>query len=219
MIVSVKIEGLEEAKAAMRERRKSQLPYAIARALTLTVKAKQPVIWALLPREFVIRRAAWARSGIRITPALKTKFEAVIEDINKYMGLQETSGSKLPKFGAYVAVPLRGARATPRALVRSEDLPHAIMQRGGFIREKSNGKLIMYRVAFKAGRRKKLSRSIVGISEGGNWSRQIVPMYALVKSAHVPARYHFVENVQRDLEGEFARQFDAAWKEAERTAR
>lgn len=218
MRIGIKIEGLAEAKAAMRERRKSQLPYAIAVGLTRTVKAKQAVIWALLPQEFIIRRPGWARSGIRITPALKTRFEAVIQDINEYMGRQQTGGAKLPKFGRYVAVPLRGAKASPRSLVRAEDSPHSVMERGGFIREKSNGKLIMYRVAFKAGAHRRLSSAIAGITSS-SWSRQVVPMYALVSSASVPKRYHFIENVQRDLEGEFARQFERAWEEAERTAR
>lgn len=210
----MEVRGANETRAELTDIERSQLPFATARALTKTVQQAQSFVRGdLLPAHFTLRRPTWAKQGVRITPATKQKLEASVQDINPYMGLQQTGGEKIP-YGNYLAVPLSGARPTPRSLVSADNLPHAVMERGGFIRGN-----VMYAVAFKAGRRGRVSRAIGGIQKAANWERKVVPMYALVKRAVLRPRYEFVEKVSEAAQAHFDVNFAESFQQAVRTAK
>jgi hypothetical protein len=205
----ISVVGLKETIRDFVSVDRDQVPFARAVALTRTAKDAQGVVQKSLGSRFVLRRASWSRANVRIEPATKTKPYAVVKDTFAPMGLQETGGSKVPMHGSKVAVPLSGVRPwNSRKLIDAQDLPAAVMEQGGFIRGN-----IMYRVTFKAGRRRGLSKAIGGIQAVGNWSRKVVPMYALVDRANIRPRYGFVDQV-RTVVGNFATHFEQAFKEA-----
>jgi len=215
-IVNIKIEGMAAVQREFADIAANQIPYATALSLTRTAQDSQAVIRdQVLPKEFILRRASWARSGIRITAATKRVLMAAIEDINKYMELQETGGTKLP-YKDMLAVPLSGARPTLRSLIRFEDYPAQVMARGGFI-NKVGSTLVMFAVALKRGRQKGLSRRVKGFAQA-KWARQVIPMYALVPRATIPARYGFVKAVGQVVQARWRGNFEAAFQQAVRTS-
>jgi hypothetical protein len=156
-----------------------------------------------LPSAFTLRRPAWASSGVRITPATKRKLEAEVFDLNEYMLAQETTGEKHPQFGRYIAVPLRGARPTRQALIRPEDLPHAVMQAGGFIRNN---------IIYKASRLKGPGRGREGPRANVRLSgRRVLPMYYLVDRWKWRPRYGFRDSVELVVNAEYQEQFQKAF--------
>jgi hypothetical protein len=216
MDVRISVAGIIETRKDLVDCGSNQAPFAIAKALTLTAKSRQAKVQQGLGSRFILRRASFIKSGVRIEPATKTKLQAVVKDINPFMERQETGGTKLPTHGSMVAVPLSGARPSPRSLISPENMPAAVMQRGGFIRT-VGGRSIMYAVAFKAGRRKrdKFTKQL----GAANWSRKIVPMYVLVHSATVRPRYEFEKTVTTGIEDEFAQNLEQTFAEARRTAK
>jgi hypothetical protein len=212
-IVQLRIENLKQVQEEMRAIASDQLPYATALALTKTAQAGQRNIRdTVLPSRFVLRRASWMKANIKIDPATKANLVAAVRDTFGAMALQETGGAKIP-YGSAIAVPLRGARPSPASLISPQNMPSAIMARGGFI----NGN-IMYDVTVKAGRRRAV-KGAFGVSSSASWSRQIIPMYALVPRANVPARYGFEAAVEEIVRTTFGDNFREAFKRAVRTAR
>jgi hypothetical protein len=212
--LSIRIDGVDSVLAEYADINANQLPYAVVLSLTRTAQQAQDTIRnTVLPTRFTLRRAAFIKQGVRIQAATKTKLAATVQDIDYFMALQETGGQKIP-YGKYIAVPLSGARPTLTAIVNPANYPAAVMQRGGFIRGN-----IMYAVAFKAGRRGRLSGGIAGLSKAADWSRQIIPMYALVERANVPARYGFEESVRGTVAESWLPNFQASFLQAVRTAK
>lgn len=217
-IISVKA-NVKEVIADLRDVDRTQIPFALALGLTTTAKDGQAATWGHLQSNpaFNIRRASWAKGGIRIEPATKQKLMSVVKDINWYMELQETGGGKFPEFGAYIAVPLRGARPTPRSQIDPNNSPKRVMQRGGFIQRLNKGTLIMFLPLFKAGRRGRLAKGVGGIQKAASWTRQVLPMYALVKRATVRPEYGMRDVVERIVDQRFAANFLWALDRALRT--
>lgn len=212
MQVSVRVENMREVIARFRGIADDQIPFATALSLTQTAKLAQAEICKELPLRFTIRRLQWAKQGIRIAAATKRELVAILEDIHKYMELQEQGGAKVPQFGKFLAVPLSGARRSDKALINSNDLPHAVMASGlGFIRGN-----VMYRAAFVRSRSRRGFKGVKGF-QSGIWSRQILPMYALLPRATVPKRYGF-EDIVRAVVGErWEEEFGKAFAKAVQT--
>jgi hypothetical protein len=216
-IVRVRLLGADAVDAEFRDIAKNQLPFANALALTRTAQDAQGDVRQGLPVRFTIRRASWMRANVKIKAAKKTDLVATVEDTFDAMGLQEAGGQKLPTVGQYLAVPLEGARSTPRKLISDGDRPHEVMGSGlGFIRPNANGVPIMYRAFFKRGR----TRGVRGVKGMGSatWSREIMPMYALVRRADVKPRYEFDVTVEKAVQARFRQNFDDAIQKAVKTA-
>lgn len=108
------IEDIERFAANMDDGARRQLPFAIARGLTMTAKDAQGVVQAALPKQYTLRNS-WVKSGIRITSATKMSPEAAVGSLEPFMERQETGGRKLAKSGHRVAVPPRKpSRIIPR---------------------------------------------------------------------------------------------------------
>jgi hypothetical protein len=212
MQVSVQVENMRDVIAGFRGIADDQIPFATALSLTQTAKLAQAEIWKELPLRFTIRRLQWAKQGIRIAAATKRELVAIVEDIHKYMELQEQGGDKAPQYGKFLAIPLNGARRSERALINSGDLPHAVMASGlGFIRGN-----VMYRAAFVRSRSRRGFRGVKGF-QSGKWSRQIQPMYALVPRANVPKRYGFEQIVRAAVGEHWEQEFGKAFSKAVQT--
>ena len=215
-MITLRINNLDQIKAAFSGIRDDQLPYATALALTRTAQDAQKFVQqTTLPQQFVLRSPDWMKLGVRTQMANKQTLQAMVYDLHQFMALQESGGEKLAYKG-YIAVPLSGIRPWGgRALIPENMRPHAVMTAGGFIRDG-----IMYAVVLRPGsRRTKLSKQIKGITRAASWSRQILPVYALVKEAKVPARYEFAKSVADVVNQNFGENFLKAWLQAMKTAR
>lgn len=212
-IVTVKVDA-DAAIRSVRGIRDDQIPAALFMALTATAKLAQSAVQQELPKRFTIRRLAWATSGIKIEAATKTNLVATVRDIHDYMALQDTGGEKLPHYGEYICVPLTGARRTPSSLIPDNLRPKAVMESGlGFIRGN-----IMYLAHFQRRTSRRGFKGVKGFSSG-SFSREITPMYALVRSATIPARYGFEDIVTAIANAKFADEFGKAFQRAVATAR
>lgn len=196
MQINLQVEGVRETAEYFRAAGSRDLPITMAATLSRLAAKAQREIRILLGEHFILRRPAWARSGVRIEPATKSKWVAAVKDINPYMELQQTGGEKIP-YGKFIAVPLSGARPTPASLIAAHNRPHAVMAAGGFIR---NG--IMYAV-------------LIGKPRGRaqRFTGRVVPMYVLVSSAEEKPRYGFDLAVEKVVELNYREEFGKAWDE------
>ena len=202
MNVTVKVEGLKELQRELGIVGRDGVGFAAVVMLSrLALGARDQIRRAILPQHFTLRRPSFLKQGVRAIRATKQTLESFVEDIDPFMVLQEEGGEKIP-YKEFLAIPLVGARPTLRALIRPEDRPDAVMQQGGFIRGQ-----IMYRpevvhAILKGGRRAVGKRLAAAADRGG-----IVPMYALVKSAHIPKRYGMQEAVEQFVEENYRAEF------------
>jgi hypothetical protein len=209
-LITLTITNVQELATQLGAIASDQLPYVTAVALTKTAKgAQQAIQTQVLPAHFELRRTAWMQRNIRVEPATKAKPLAIVKDTYAPMGLQESGGVKLP-YKQFLAVPLKGARPSPRAL--PSPLPHEVMAMGGFIRGQ-----VMYLPAYK-GKSRNARLGLTRHAPGQAFSRDIIPMYALVPRANIPAIYGFEPAVMRTVVETFAANFSEVWR-AVRTAR
>ncbi|MCW5737350.1 MAG: hypothetical protein KIS73_24705 [Enhydrobacter sp.] len=104
-----------------------QVPFATARALTLTVRDAQTDIRAELPKRFTIRNS-WVSKGIRIDPATKTKLEAAVGTLEPFMRLQETGGAGHARDASRKAVP-KGAKRGKSGIIPKGQRPRALLNK------------------------------------------------------------------------------------------
>jgi hypothetical protein len=213
-LARIQIRGAKEVQDEFRSINADQIPFATALALTRTAQDGQKDIQdVVLPTRFTLRRGPFMRAGIRIRAATKANLVAIVQDIHSFMELQETTGLKTPTYGRALAIPLRGARPTMTALIKDDDRPHAVMQRGGFIR---NGVMYAVRQRYKKERRRRGKYGPVNASRQRN---EVVPMYFLVDRWKWQPRYGFVDDVRKIVEQRFKPNFAGAFAQAVRTAR
>jgi hypothetical protein len=91
-----------------------QIPFATARALTVTARDAQSDLRTEMPKRFTLRTSR-VNKGIRITPATKGNLTAVVGSIDWFMRDQEVGGTRKAS-GHRIAVP-KGVRRTKRDLV------------------------------------------------------------------------------------------------------
>lgn len=122
---------------------KKQLPFAIAKALTLTAKAAQADVIAHLGDTLTIRNA-WISKGIRIKPATKRTLTAEIGSRDRFMALQAQGGERAGKGSGAVAVPV-AARRDKAAITRPGKWPGKILDNSGFKAKIGNGHLGVFK--------------------------------------------------------------------------
>lgn len=213
-IVRVRLMGLDQVQAELRDVKGNQLPFAMMLAIRDTAYDAQKVVREqVLPQRFTLRRAAWMKRNIQVEQPTKQNLRAVVQDTFDAMKLQEKGGDKIP-YGKAIAVPMEGARPRLSSLIDAQNRPAEVMAHGGFIR---NG--IMYAVALKAGRRGRVSRSVFGIQKAATWQRKIIPMYALVPRAKIKPEYGFRDSVVATANKNFKQNFEVSFAKAVRTAK
>lgn len=124
-----------------------QLPFATARALTLTAKDAQTAIRAGMPGRFTIRNA-WSQRGIIVKPADKNVIPArsavMVGDIWNYLFIQEQGGEKMPTASAHLAIP-EDVRSSPMQILRRALRPKALLARKDvFIKDLGGGNQAIY---------------------------------------------------------------------------
>lgn len=201
--------------------RREQLPFATAKALTMTAQDVQAAEREQMARTFQIRRP-WTIQGIRIKAALKSDWpfqSALIFSRDPFMGLQETGGTKTSirrrvfDYGDYLAVPL-DARRTPGDVVRKQDWPQNLIN--PFILTARDGRmyLAVTELANAKGKGRRVGRGAVR----GTWSGTKL-MYRLVEREQIKPRLGLVALGKRLGPVRFPINFEAAMAKALATAR
>jgi hypothetical protein len=177
-----------------------QLPFATARALTLTAQDAQAAIRAGMPSRFTIRNA-WSQRGIIIKPASKDvipyRSAVMVGDIWNYLFLQEPGGEKTPTASAHLAVP-EDIRSSPSQILRRQLRPKALLARKDvFIKDLGGGNQAIYQ---RVGKGLKL-------------------LYILVPEARIKPRLGLAETAQKIGNERWAINFAASLEAALITAR
>jgi hypothetical protein len=206
--------------ADLKRLQRDQLPFATARALTLTAQDIQSAVKDKMPGEFVLRRQ-WTVQGIRIKPALKSAWpnqSAVVFSRDPFMNLQETGGTKTSigrrvfDYGPYLAIPL-DARRSKSDVVQKKDWPKNLIN--PFILTARDGRkyLAVRELAGNKGR----VRSIGRTAKGGTWSGTKL-MYVLVTREILKPRLNLVAIGQKVAAERFSINFNNAMAKALATA-
>lgn len=116
----------------------SQVPFALARALTRTAKDGQGDVRAELPQRFTLRNT-WVDRGIRIKPATKALPIAEVGSLEPFMERQETGGIRTPRSHRRIAVPTANVRRGGRGMIAKSQRPAGLRGKPGVFLMKSKG--------------------------------------------------------------------------------
>ena len=187
-----------------------QLPFAVARALTLTAQDAQTQIRSNMGQRFTIRNA-WSQRGIVVKPADKNVVPArsavFVGDLWAYLLQQETGGMKVPTHlgtalgistsSGHIAVPV-DIRATPTQILVKSLRPKALLARKDvFIKDLGGAQAIMQRLP----------------------QHKLRLLYILAASATIHPRLGLVETALKVGEQRWAINFAASFQVALATAR
>jgi hypothetical protein len=183
--------------AAVRGIADRQIPFATALALTRTAQDVQAEIRRQMPQRFTVRNA-WIQKGVIIRKATKQDLTALVIDRDDFMTLQETGGIKVPR-GRSVAVP-QAVRVNKRGIVPRAQRPSAL-----------KGNPAVFRATI---------RGVDGLwQRTGRKGRGLKLLYAMKPSVPIKPRFGFFQTAESVARERFARQFEAAFEQAVRTAR
>ena len=227
MAVPVIKVDIESALAGLQRVRNDQIPFATAKALTLTAKAAVDALRAKLPSQFKLRNA-WTERGIAYIMATKANLTSWVTFERWYMYLQEVGGVRVGR-RRYIAVPIDPklrqnipANMRPKVLLaqvdmqgmmgrsKSRNFAIAASYNKGFIL-KANGQLY---IATRMGRATAKKRRL-----RGQHDPDLHILYVLVPSTHIPKRLHMQETVLQAVRDTFGRNFAQSMDDAIRTAR
>jgi hypothetical protein len=176
-----------------------QLPFAIARALTVTARDVQDEVRNNLAQRFTLRNN-WVRQGIQIQRATKQNLEAMVFSRDAFMGLQEVGGAKSP-LGNYLAVPTSLVRRTPKDMIRKADRPKSLGNKAEVIEFMGRKWLALKR------------------SRKGRNKTELRLMYLLVPRADIEPRLKLRDDGLRVSQAVFERRLQESLELALRTAR
>lgn len=176
-----------------------QLPFAIARALTVTARDVQDEVRNNLTQRFTLRNN-WVRQGIQIQRATKQNLEAMVFSRDAFMGLQEVGGAKSP-LGNYLAVPTSLVRRTPKDMIRKADRPKSLGNKAEVIEFMGRKWLALKR------------------SRKGRNKNDLRLMYLLVPRADIEPRLKLRDDGLRVSQAVFQRRLQESLELALRTAR
>lgn len=168
-----------------------QIPFIIAKALTDTAEDCRLQVIRELPYHFQIRNR-YVQGGIRKTPANKANLEAIVGSITPFMELQEYGGTRSPKEGKHVAVPI-GARPSFPQMHRRPVWP-------GTLRKKKK----QYFAGHIHGRLAIWQRTSRG---------HVKLMHTLADSANIKPAWEFERTVSRTARERIDRHVDRGMKE------
>ena len=187
---AAKLQSITDAK---------QLPFAIARALTVTARDVQDEVRNNLTQRFTLRNN-WVRQGIQIQRATKQNLESMVFSRDAFMGLQELGGAKSP-LGNYLAVPTSLVRRTPKDMIRKADRPKSLGDKVEIIEFRGRKWLALKR------------------SRKGRNKNDLRLMYLLVPRADIEPRLKLRDDGLRVSQAVFQRRLQESLELALRTAR
>jgi hypothetical protein len=211
---------------AFQELRREQLPFTIARSLTLTAQDAQTAVRGEEQSIFKLRND-WTVRNTRIKPATKTRLVAeVFTDTSNrktgapdYLPGQEPGGEKLVHNGRRViAIPTRYLLRMTNGVIPAELRPKAMLQyaklggkreargRNGSTRLRGMSTAIRGMV-FWVSPENSMPATIYGryITD-----REPYPMYLLRSHISMPGRFNMEATVQKAVEATFAQNFKKA---------
>ena len=188
----------------------TQLPYTVARALTMTAQDAQKAVQARMPSEFILRRD-WIVKGIRVVPARKDNLVAMVYSIDPFMGRQEYGGQKIPMDGGRnLAIPLSGARPSDSDIIPSALLPGNLGKAQYTISKKSGKEVTMKGTGGEAFRLVSNGRTYLMLRAAG----VLKVMYLLTPSAEVNPRLNLGPITLETVKQRFAVNFFTAAQQA-----
>lgn len=176
-----------------------QLPFAIARALTVTARDVQDEVRNNLTQRFTLRNN-WVRQGIQIQRATKQNLESIVFSRDAFLGLHELGGAKSP-LGNYLAVPTSLVRRTPKDMIRKADRPKSLGDKVEIIEFRGRKWLALKR------------------SRKGRNKTELRLMYLLVPRADIEPRLKLRDDGLRVSQAVFDRRLQESLELALRTAR
>lgn len=184
---------------------KKQARFAVALALTRTAQDAQRSVTQALPQTFD-RPNPWTQKAIAVTPARKDNLESVVfakDSQAKYLGIQEVGGTRTPKPGTPVVVPVN---------IRLNAFGN--IGRGVIKRE------VHKPGTFTVGQGEKLPPGIYRRTKGRGQGRgKVRLLIAVEKRAKYSPRFNFRRRVTVVAKRTFPRNFENALKQALATAR
>lgn len=124
-----------------------QLPFAIASALTKTVKQAQTEIINTLDDKFTLRNSWYKPSsplGIKVKPAKKNDLRAEVGTNFDQLEKFETGRDKTPR-GSHLAIPTGNVRRTKRDIIRRSQRPNSLRGKRTFVLNTKAGKVLFQR--------------------------------------------------------------------------
>ena len=195
--ISEVVDGLSRAA-------QTQLPFAIAKALTMTAQDAQAAVVDEMHQEFTLRTSWWQKHtpwGIKVAPAKKHDYVSAVYTRAPWIVGFEAGEIRTPQ-GTFFAVPTRYVRRTKRSLIAKSAKPTALLAPGGrgFFAQMSSGK----RGIFQRVGRKRLPIRL---------------MYHLITRAQIRAILGMEKTVRATAIRVFGKNFWAALEDALRTMR
>lgn len=189
-----------DAAAAIKEVRgikDSQLPFALAKSLTMTAEDAQGKMIEELPQHFTLRTKWYMPQtpfGFKKKPATKTDFHSEVYSNAPWLPDFEEGATRTPEDQTF-AVPTDVVRRTKRELITKGQRPKALMHkiRPAFIKPMADKAGIFYR---------RTKRSPAQL------------MYALIKKAVIKPRLKFQDTVEKTVVQKFSENFTKAFEDA-----
>jgi hypothetical protein len=193
----------------------TQMPFTVAKALTMTAQDAQLAVRAAIPSEFTLRRD-WIVKGIRTIAARKDNLTAMVYSIDPFMGRQEHGGEKIPMDGGRnLAIPLSGARPSDADIIPTALLPSNLGRAEYTISKKSGKQVTMKGTGGAAFRLISNGKTYLMLRAGG----VLKVMYLITPSAYVPPRLNLGTITMETVRRRFAANFFTAAKQAMATRR
>lgn len=193
---------------ALSDLKRSQIPFAMALALTRTAQYAQREIKAGLPERFTIRNA-FVERGVKVKTASKRDQEAAVywqapvasrRGFAQSLARQETGGIKTPA-RRWLAIPQKGVKRGASGLIPKRQRPGQVLkQKRTFINRNQSGGLTIYKRTTKK-------------------RYPIVALYTLTDRVKVKGAFEFVPTARAAAKKVFRTEFGKAFAKALATRR
>lgn len=185
---------------------RTQLPFAIARALTWTAKEARDEVRKQVARRFVTR-SKWVERGIQSRSATKKLPVATVGSRDWFMADHEDGAARRPLKGKHRASPL-GVRKNVRQKITKAKRPKALLAKGG------RRKFFVQRL--KSGR---AAGQFAVLRRAGRDRYPLQVLYLLEKQTKIKPKFGFRKTVERTVARRLRKNFGKSLAQALATAR
>lgn len=224
---NVKLDATEVVKGLF-DLQKNQLPYAMARSLTVTAKDAQVAVQGGLSKKFHLRNN-WTVQGIRVKPAEKKQWP-ITADVHTdvanrrtgapdYLAPQEDGAEKVPIGGRHhLAIPTKYLRRMVSGVIPEELRPRNLL---GAVGGRFAGRNRKGQIALKG---QKLVKGfeffLFPDPQNPKWimgryftDRDAYPFYVLVPHGRIKPSLHMQKTVENIVNDRFARNWEVVWQD------